>query len=759
MHLLFFFAAAALLAAQDEFAHSIRPTLMEHCGACHNPENPRNKVDFLKASTAKDIESRRGAWRNVAAQLRNRTMPPMASKLTEEDRLRISTWIDRRLQETACSGGSHAGPALIRRLNRREYRNTVRDLLGVDLAVHDIFPADGSGGEGFDTNTETLFLPPLMMERYLEAAQAVLDRAIVTPPLQRTVLSHDLDPVIRPAVSPRRPVAPGQEVSASFTIYADAEYSITISMERPTRGGVDLALKVDGADAGIIHFQRYDTKGGATRAKTMRLFRGTHTISVSPVTEPVELYHLALAQRWQEPPPEKKAVHYRLFGLEPGESPAEPRRTAERLISRFLRKAYRRPVTESDAERYVKLYDRAAERGDPFEESVKLALKGVLVSPSFLFRIEQAHDSPDIRPLAGHELASRLSYFLWSSAPDDELLRLAEEGRLSDEKVLREQFDRLLDDPRSRAFASAFIGQWLGTQDLGGRVAPTVNEVQHFYTPEVAADMREEPIVLFHYLISANRSLLDLLNGDYTFLTERLTKFYELDLPDVKGNVFQKVQWPDARRGGLFGTGAVLAMTSHFKQTSPVLRGAWVLETLLGTKVPSPPPDVPPLDSAAPKGAKLTVRQKLEKHRSDPVCATCHNLIDPIGFGLENFDWLGRWRDQENGVPVDAAGVMPSGEKFNGPVELRQVILARKQEFLRNLTSKVLGYALSRPLHDADACTIQQITSAVEKDGYRARTLLREVVLSAPFRNTQAGTFTPAEGPAPKKRPRPPIDR
>jgi hypothetical protein len=380
----------------------------------------------------------------------------------------------------------------------------------------------------------------------------------------------------------------------------------------------------------------------------------------------------------------------------------------------------------------------------------------VLVSPKFLFRIEQENDKPGIHPLRDYEIASRLSYFLWSSMPDEELSRLADQGKLQDAKVLSAQVDRMLDDPRSRTFATAFIGQWLGTQDVGGRVVPTVNDVQSFYTPEVAADLRMEPVMLFHYMLTQNRSLLDLIDGNYTFLTERLVKFYQLEdrFPSI-GSGFQRVEWPDRSRAGVLGMGSVLAMTSHYKQTSPVLRGAWVLETLLGTTVPPPPPDVPPLEASADKTLNLTVREKLTKHRANAACATCHNLIDPMGFGLENFDWMGRWREQENGRPVDASGVMPSGEKFNGPVEMRQVLLERKNEFLRNLTSKMLGYALGRSLQDEDACTVQRIVAALAKDHEGARTLIRKIVLSIPFRNAQGGIKPGSEGPKPvTKKPR-----
>jgi hypothetical protein len=390
------------------------------------------------------------------------------------------------------------------------------------------------------------------------------------------------------------------------------------------------------------------------------------------------------------------------------------------------------------------MYDRAAERGDPYEERVKLALKTVLVSPAFLFQIETGQEKPGIFPIGQHELATRLSYFLWASTPDEELLRLADEGKLQDAKVLAAQVDRMLDDPRSRAFANSFVGQWLGTKDIGGRVAPLITEVQHYYTPEVAADLREEPILLFQHLLGQNRSLIELLTADYTFMTERLANFYGYDgqITGLSANSFQKVTWPDNRRAGVLGLAGVLALSSHFKQTSPVLRGAWVLETLLGTHVPLPPPDIPPLDVEPSKIGGLTMRQKLVKHRENPACASCHNVMDLIGFGLENFDWLGRWREQDAGQKIDAAGVMASGEKFDGPAELRQVLLNRKDDFIRTLTGKVLGYALGRSLEDGDQCTIQKLVATLAKDDYKARTLIREVVLSTPFRNVQGGVVT-----------------
>ena len=680
-------------------------------------------------------------------------MPPVESNLTEEDRLRIATWIETRLRETACSAGEYAGAVASRRLNRREYHHTVRDLLGVDLEVANIFPADESGGAGFDTNGETLYVPPMMLERYMETAQLILDRVVVTPRLSKTFLSPEMQPPL-PSAKPGRPVEPGQELSTDVTIFVDGQYNLRVSVERPKETPIQVEVKVDGVGIGRLTYPA-DSNGGATaRAQLANFERGVHKISVVAGELPVLLYSLSIEQRQQEAPSEKAALHYRLFGMEPGEAPLEPRAAARQVLEKFARKAYRRPVEPAEADRFLALYDRAAGRGDPYEESIKLALKAVLVSSPFLFRIEERSTQSGIRPLGQYDIASRLSYFLWSTMPDEELFRLAEQGRLQDPDVLSQQVERMLDDPRSRAFAGAFIGQWLGTQDVGGRAVPLLTELQHYYMPEVAVELRQEPVMLFHHLLSKNRSLLELLTANYTFLTARLAKFYQVE-DQVKGvnDGFQRVEWSDNRRAGVLGMASVLAMTSHYRQSSPVLRGAWVLDTLLGTPVPPPPPDVPPLEKAAKSEKGLSIKEILSRHRSDPSCTTCHNLMDPIGFGLENFDWMGRWRDKDaNGRPVDASGALPSGEKFNGPVELRQVLLNRKPEFLRHLAGKLLGFALGRSLQDGDQCTVQRLTDMLEKDNYRARTLIREIALSAPFRNTQGGmeSVVPAQ-PQPKR--------
>ncbi|MEP6715265.1 MAG: DUF1592 domain-containing protein [Terriglobia bacterium] len=754
---IFCLLASAAPPDPDEFAKSVRPVLVENCAACHNSKNPR--VDFLKAKTAKDIEASRGLWHNVAEQLRNRSMPPVASKITEQERLVVSTWVDSQLRATACNTGDFAGPIAERRLNRREYHNTIRDLLGVDFVVSDLFPADGTGGAGFDTNGETLYVPPLLMERYLQAAQQILDRAIITPPLQKTFTAAELVPA-KAFTTPARPLVAGEEVSVTIPAWVDGDYEVSVSVAASAGAPATpakLELKLDGVSVGMLVAEPPRGFGGLglgaggrgggrlgqrpTISKlSLKLERGPHVLTVRPGSD-TSLISLSVNANPPELTAERRALHYRLFGMEPGESPVQPRKAAQRILAPFVAKAWRRPVQPAELNRFMALYDRSAERGDPYEESVKLALKAVLISPDFLFRIEDRKDKPGIYPLGQYEIATRLSYFLWATMPDEELLRLASQGRLQDPKVLTEQVDRMLDDARSRTFVSSFIGQWLGTQDLGGRVQPIVNRAEAYYNTESAADLRQEPILLFDRIVREDRSLLELLTADYTYLNERLAKYYEIeDKVNIHGDAFQLVKWPDDRRAGLLGMAAPLAVTGQRQQTSPVLRGAWVLETILGTPVPPPPPGVPPLPPDAKKEGDLSMRAKLLQHRGNPVCSTCHNLMDPIGFGLENFDALGRWREADvAGNKIDASGALPSGEKFVGPVELRQALLGKKDDFMRHLTGKVLGYALGRSLQDGDSCTVQRLTDAEAKDGYRARTMIREVVLSVPFRNTQGG--------------------
>jgi len=763
--------APAFSQTPSEFAQTIKPVLVQNCAACHNPGNPKNRINFLKAATDADVSTNRSLWRDVAAQLRNRTMPPVETKLTEGDRMRVSNWIDNRLRETACDGGEYAGAVAMRRLNRREYHNTIRDLMGIDFNVSELFPADGTGGAGFDTNGETLFIPPILMERYLEAAQQILDRAIVTPDLSATYTAAQMIPNAAEQDGLRE-LAPGAELSVAQSIYMDANYDVRITVGGTGLTG-KLMLKVDGGTAVPLKLQAGRGFGGGAGAqrRTVRppiygvqvhLARGLRMLSLAAEESPAPVVSFSIQQKQSVFAPERLALHYRLLGTEPGNEPLQGRRAAGQILRTFLQKAYRRPVQPADIDPLLTLYDRAAKRGDPFEERMKLALKAALAGPDFLFKIEHRSQRPGIYPVGQHELATRLSYFLWSTMPDDELTGLAAQGRLQDPKVLTQQVNRMLEDPKSSTFASTFIGQWLGTQDVGGRAAPMITELQAFYTPPVAADLRAEPVLIFERILGENRSVLELLTADYTYMTDRLVKFYQLEkqFKDFHSDQPKLVQWPDERRAGILQSGAVMAMTSHYRQTSPVLRGAWVLDTILGTPVPPPPPNVPALEPVhclenCAETAKTAVgmRSKILAHRANPSCSACHNLMDPIGFAMENFDWTGRWRDKEfDGSAIDTTGTLPSGEKFDGPVELRKVLLERKDDFLRHFTGKVLGYALGRSLQDGDSCTVQHMADTLRKDDFRARTMIRDVVLSTPFRNSQGGSvaLTTSAAPPPK---------
>jgi hypothetical protein len=729
-------ARAASPATVAEFDSEIRPLLAYYCADCHKKGKD---VPFLAARTLAEIEPYRGTWRSVVSQLRNRTMPPIEEEQpSEQERIRVATWLDQALRETARDLPEFAGAVTARRLNRLEYDNTIRDLFGLELNFSETFPTDGGGGEGFDNNGETLFLPAILMERYLEAAQQILNHAIITPPFERRFLPGEF------VSAEGIPLSAGilkesTEAFVSIGILVAGDYAVRVAAEAVGETPVSMILKVDGIAA-----HRFEAPPGAPwpEATLLHLPRGVHTLSLLANGGATRLSQLELIDKAPPPSAAKRAAHARIFGddFTAGRTvatPANRRAEAARLLGAFTRRAYRRPVAADELERIMALYDRSAARAEPFEESVKLALKAVLVSPHFLFRVENEPSTPGVHRVSPHELASRLSYFLWASMPDDELARLADTGRLAEPTVLEAQAKRLLADERARSFIEDFTGQWLGTREVGASVAFTRSTFKGVYTSDLADDLRAEPVQLMQHIVMGNRSLIELISADYAFLTQRIAQHYGIE--GVEGREFRRVSITDGRRGGVMGLGAVHMITAHPDRTSPVLRGAWVLETLLGTPVPPPPPDIPPLTVVAKQNKNASVREQLSTHRESESCRACHDVIDPIGFGLENYDLLGRWRDTENGKPIDASATMPSGETFNGPGELKQVLLERKGEFARHITTKMLGYALGRSLEDRDDGTIENIVAELERADYRSRALIRAIVLSTPFRHRQGG--------------------
>ena len=747
----------------DYFETSIRPVLVTTCGDCHDPDDDENAVRFLAATTAEDMNHARSLWSNAAEQLRNRTMPPAdADQPSEADRLRIATWIEDRLRATACVNGEVAIPVTTRRLNRTEYDNTIRDLVGLDLSLSEKFPADGSGGEGFDNNGETLFLPPLLMERYLESADAILNAAIVTPLSESRLAAGELLPK-QPltADSKTRSLVAGESVAHTFIVYAEGTYSIAgrladVDVDDATK----LAIKIDGVAAARSRYSDLKAKDGVRIISSdVRLTRGMHLLQLKNVSpknvgdsttiEVVELGHREVRRSVSE---EKKAAHRRMLMVDVGKTPEDTHGHAKRVVAELMRRAFRRPPSEDEVAKAMSLYFRAEDRGDPWEECVKLALKSVLVSPKFLFRIEAPAAPGTTESLSPFELATRLSYFLWASMPDDELLSLAESGELTKPTVLAQQVDRLLDSPKSKVMSEEFVGQWLGTRDVAGRVAPDTGKFKGEFSTELLLDMRQEPVEMFDYVVRNNRPLLDLIDPDYAILNQRLAKHYNLvgkkgekteygwpwsgNPKKGSGGPFQMVKLENKERGGVLGMGGVHLLTSYPTRTSPVLRGGWVLETLLGVRVPAPPPDVPELKK--PKKGKQSQREILAAHRENATCAACHNLMDPVGFALDHFDVLGRWRDEVYDFPVDATATLPSGEEFSGPAGLKGVLMKKRDQFYHHMAGKMLGFSLGRSLEDADDCTISRIIETVENEDGTARSLIKAVATSHAFRMKSA---------------------
>jgi hypothetical protein len=405
---------------------------------------------------------------------------------------------------------------------------------------------------------------------------------------------------------------------------------------------------------------------------------------------------------------------------------------ARTILTRFAPRAFRRPVGNDEIARYLALFENASERGDSFEDAVGLALTGILVSPHFLFRVEHGPTGRTEFELDDFQLASRLSYFLWLSMPDEELFRLARENRLHESKVLDAQVRRMIASPNFHAFAKSFVGQWLGTSALGRSISPDTKKFRSF-TPGLRDAMLDEPVLVFESLVRENRSLLELLDSRRTFVNEELARHYGLD--GVVGDAMRSVELQDENRGGILAMAGPLAVTSLPLRTSPVIRGKWILETLLGHELPPPPPDAGDLPEEATKpGGKMTLREAYGRHRREPRCASCHERLDPLGFSLENFDAIGRWREKRDRKPIDASGVLPDGERFEGVAGLRTVLLARKDEFIRHLATRMLGFSLGRRLRYYDEPTIRQLTGALQKDRHRPFALIRAIVSSEPFR-------------------------
>jgi hypothetical protein len=463
------------------------------------------------------------------------------------------------------------------------------------------------------------------------------------------------------------------------------------------------------------------------------------TLFLSPIYAEKYLETSKLALGFASKDPRARAK-FLIAAPGPGVTPEAAART---ILEEFLPRAFRHPVDQADLEFYLSLFSTSAKRGESFEESILYALRAVLISPQFLFRMEPQNTTAQTRLLDDYSMASRLSYFLWNSTPDGLLLALAETGKLNDPEVLQGQVTRMLRNQKSVDFARSFVDQWLRIRDLGQAFQPDPKLFPEWNDSELQGDIKNQPVLFFREILANDLSILDLLDSKWTIATRKLQKvLYGTNIkpsrPDNQEQP-QRIELPEgSHRGGLLGMSAVLAVSSHPHRTSPVLRGKWLLEAILGTPPPPPPPNVPKLEDVKSGDAPATLRERLAQHREDPVCAGCHSRIDPLGFALENYDVLGRWRTEDAGKPIDASGELPDGTIFEGPDQLKAVLMHKKDLFVRNFVSKVLGYALGRGLTLQDSCTVDSIVAEVERDNYRAQALVNAVVMSVPFRYQEA---------------------
>lgn len=790
------------------FSAEAVPFLKKHCVECHGAKEPKADLSLESDLDANALIKRRSVWESVLDMVETGQMPPKEQPKPDPESVDKFVSLVKQLFEDADRNAKpDPGRVTVRRLNRVEYNNTIRDLVGVDFKPAEDFPSDDIG-HGFDNIGDVLSLSPVLMERYLAAAESIVERAIVPNPPKppdRGQGARYLEPAGRGVSEKKwRPIStkPNPDpiftgpLHNKYTVPDDGEYNFRLNCYAEVTSDipVQIAILVCGKNVA----------GAATDAEVERLSGGAvaglrpfvllKTVDVTartsdkpqhiqvriPPTKGIERVAVAIvkpaipperARQPDEPadalnpdraPPEitlyvdyfglegpldtRPASHRALLACSADQSKADQTRE---VLNRFVRRAYRRPATKDEIERLVILTTTARDNGLSWEAAMQRAFMAVLVSPKFLFRLELddggRSGSPEPRPLSEYQLASRLSYFLWSTMPDDTLLDLASRGELT--KNLDSQVRRMLADPKSRALVENFAMQWLQLQRLK-TFAPDPKQFPSF-NDQLRSAMTRETELFVDSIIREDRSILEMLDADYTFLNETLARHY--GIADTMGNGigqapersggqmiprqdFIRVSLPNKLRGGLLTQASVLTVTSNPTRTSPVKRGRWVLEQILGAPPPPPPPNVPEL--AEGEKAQLTgsLRQRMEQHRANPACANCHAKMDPLGFAFENYNAIGAFRTKDGEFPIETAGVLPDGKAFQGPGELKSILMQRRGQFTRCLTEKLMIYALGRGLEYYDRRPVMQIQDALAKGDYKFSVLVSEIVKSDPFR-------------------------
>jgi hypothetical protein len=801
-------AAPARAAEPDAFDDKVKPFLTRHCYACHNTYLKNADLNLLGFETAAAMLRDPDTWEKVVVKMRTHQMPP--PELPRPDAAEaqaVTDWIESEFARAEAEAPQDPGRVTARRLNRTEYNNTLRDLLGVDLKPGDDFPHDDTG-YGFDNNGDVLSLSPALMERYMTAAERVARTALMgPPPLKPSVVRLQS---VRSKVQNSTAVVKDYDATglslpnslhAQHRFPVDGEYAFRTVLGGTRPAGaepLEIGLFLDGKQVAVQSFDpegtasfavdRPDLSGKVVELRA-RVTAGDHWVAATLV----RLYE-GLPASYGGPNPSKRPLPKREFKPRPGATPEqieagrkrfeesllqvapanearisnldvvgpyEPargpsRKSLERvyacghtdgrhgkgcprqIVEALARRAYRRPVGAADVAPLLRLFDQGRGKGGSFEDGLRLALQAMLVSPDFLFRIEEqrpASGSERFRPIGPHELASRLSYFLWASMPDDELLRRADDGSLGEPAVLEKELRRMLADPKAVALVDAFGGQWLQFRALEA-ATPNRDRFPDF-DDYLRLSMRRETELLLETVVREDRSILELIDARYTFLNERLARHY--GVAGVTGPEFRKVDLAGTQRRGILSHASVLTVSSYPTRTSPVLRGKWILENILAAPPPDPPAGTPRLDEAT-VGKNATLRQQLDAHRTGPSCAACHSRMDPLGFALENFDAIGAWRVKDGEFPVDAKGSLPDGRSFTGPEEMTAILAGDRDAFAACATEKLLTYALGRGLERQDRRTVKTIAARVAEKGYHFSALVQEIVNSLPFRMKRSRT-------------------
>ncbi|MBL8291474.1 MAG: DUF1592 domain-containing protein [Bryobacterales bacterium] len=740
-----FLATLALpLSAADSFDSTVAPFLARHCTMCHNAKAKMANLDLDRLRNPQTALSERDVWETVVQRVRSGQMPPKgAPKPAPDAAAAVIDWAEKHIAALDAKRPVNPGRVTARRLNRAEYNNTIRDLLGIQFRPADDFPLDDSG-HGFDNIADVLTVSPSLLEKYLEAAEQIVRVALRTSnPPKPIVESYNLDKFGESKTVPADPegerlVRRGSLIVRHRFPY-EAEYEIRIAVRGP--GNEDdthskVAILVGGRQAQVVDVitgpdqkRNFDLRlkvpAGESEVGAAFVFPGPGKPKEQkgrPINIPIPGFYIDTIDIHGPfvAAEELPDSHKRVFTC--AEETAD---CARRIVAHFAARAWRRPVTDAETAKLLRFVDMARQEGDSFRQGIALAVKAALVSPNFLFRIEPE----GARELNDFELASRLSYFLWSSMPDDRLFDLARQGTLRKPEVLTAEVKRMLADPKSAALADNFAGQWLELRNLA-QVNP---DPKRF--PTWDADLREamkkETLLFFEAMIREDRNILDFIDGNFTFLNDRLAQHYGIE--GVEGRQFRRVELNTPQRGGLLAHASVLTVSSYPTRTSPVMRGLWVLENFLATRPPAPPANVPTLKEEE-IGKTVSLRQQLERHRADPACAVCHDKMDALGFGLENYNAIGAWRTEDGSFPIDAAGTLPGNRSFTTPAEMKAILRADADAFTRCLTEKLMTFALGRGIESSDKPVLRAISKDAASQGYRFSSIILGIVNSPPFR-------------------------